>query len=135
MEDDNYEDLGVIDNTAIVERVWTRRDELSTAIYFDQNCLHIGHLKIPVEYIVRINIDGEYVRLDTCVELIGTMVVKADKVTYIHIDFVRSMDANAFQATAYNCMIDCKYSGVFDHSIFSLKSVRKIFASKKNLIQ
>jgi hypothetical protein len=130
MENDKYEDLGMIDNTAIVERVWTYQEELSTVIYFDHNCLYIGHLKIPVEYIVRIYTHGENVIMDTCIEIIGNMVMKADKVTYIHVEFVCSIDANAFRTTAYNCMIDCKSSGVFDHSIFSLRAVREIFYRK-----
>lgn len=130
MEDDKYEDLSVIDNTAIVERVWTRHTELSNAIYFNQNCLHIGHLKIPVEYIMCIDVYGGFVRLSTCVEIMGNIVVKVDKVSHINIRFVHSSDANAFRATAYNCMIDCKYSGEYDHGIFRLNIIRKIFSRK-----
>lgn len=132
MESDE-DGIELVENKAIVSSCWYHGGELSTLIYFHRNCLGIGLISIPFEYILSITVSENVVRLSTCIDLIGKTVIKVDKVINIYLEFVNLMDVHSFRKKLYQGMLYCKDHGEYDKSVFSLKVVKRFF--KRNILK
>ena len=127
MEDDDP-GLELVENRAIVRRCWYRRGDLSTTLYFHHNCLRIGMVAIPLEYILTMDHTGLHARLRICADIIGNTVVKTDKITVILVKFAIPSDADVFNRKLYAGMLYCKHHGEYDRSVFGLNVVKKFIS-------
>jgi hypothetical protein len=124
MEDDGIE---LIEDKTIVTHCWYYRGDLSTLVYFHRNCLGIGVISIPLEYILSITVRNHIVMLSTCVDIVGDTVVKVDRITIINLAFAKTMDVESFRKKLYDGMLYCKDHGEYDRSVFKLNIIKRFF--------